>query len=187
MARDRDIFPNYKAPTPTIDASDAAEKARTRAMSKANAASRPATFLEQVENQIAKTKTSISNLENTAAELGAINPDAMKKFKGESNTEFNKRVTAAYKAQEQPTLTDEQVAQGFTVQFVRTGAGGKGEPIRAGCERGAPTVTTHACLSMCCFTMRPAHLLRLPRAGGLLLSTTRFAESGCLRAYIHIL
>ena len=129
MARlDRDnAFFNYNAPTPTIDESDAAEKRRTKAMSQANATSRPATFLEQVENQIAKTQTSISNLENTAAELGAINPDAMKKFKGETNTAFNKRVTAAYKAQDQPTLTDEQVAQGFTVQFVRTGAAGKGE------------------------------------------------------------
>jgi hypothetical protein len=129
MARlDRDnAFFDYQAPTPTVEASDAAEKARTAAMSKANAASRPATFLEQVENQIAKTQTSISNLETAAAEIGAINPEAMKKFKGETNTAFNERVTAAYKAQEQPTLTDEQVAQGFTVQFVRTGAGGKGE------------------------------------------------------------
>ena len=84
-------------------------------------------LLDRVNAQIAKTQTSISNLENTAAEIGAINPDAMKKMKGETNTAFNERVTAAYKAQEQPTLTDEQVAQGFTVQFVRTGAGGKGE------------------------------------------------------------
>jgi len=84
-------------------------------------------LLDRVNAQIAKTQTSISNLENAAAEIGAINPDAMKKMKGETNTEFNERVTAAYKAQEQPTLTDEQVAQGFTVQFVRTGAGGKGE------------------------------------------------------------
>jgi len=129
MARlDRDnAFFDYKAPTPTIDESDVAEKRRAKAMSQANAASRPATFLEQVQNQIAKTQTSISNLENTAAEIGAINPQALTKFEGETNTEFNKRVTAAYKAQEQPTLTDEQVAKGFTVQFVRTGAGGEGE------------------------------------------------------------
>ena len=67
MARlDRDIFPDYKAPTPTVDASDAAEKARTAAMSKANAASRPATFLEQVENQIAKTQARITQLEADA-------------------------------------------------------------------------------------------------------------------------
>jgi hypothetical protein len=72
---DRDnAFFDYKAPTPTIDESDAAEKRRTKAMSQANAASRPATFLEQVENQIAKTKARISTLENTQAELDAINP-----------------------------------------------------------------------------------------------------------------
>jgi hypothetical protein len=148
MARlDRDnAFFDYQAPTPTVEASDAAEKARTAAMSKANAASRPATFLEQVENQIAKTQTSISNLETAAAEIGAINPEAMKKFKGETNTAFNERVTAAYKAQEQPTLTDEQAAQGFTVQFVRTGAGGKGEyriirPMAAGVAGGSSSAS----------------------------------------------
>jgi hypothetical protein len=84
-------------------------------------------MIDKINAQIAKTQTSISNLENIAAEVGSINPEAIKKFKGESNTSFNQRVTAAYKAQEQPTLTDEQVAQGFTVQFVRTGAGGQGE------------------------------------------------------------
>lgn len=73
MARlDRDnAFFNYKAPIPTVDASDAAEKARTAAMSKANAASRPATFLEQVQNQITKTQARISTLENTQADLDA--------------------------------------------------------------------------------------------------------------------
>jgi len=79
MALDRDnAFYGYKAPTPTVDASDAAEKARIAAMSKANAKSRPATFLEQVQGQIAKTQASISNLENTQAELDA-NPNAIPK------------------------------------------------------------------------------------------------------------
>jgi len=79
MALDRDnAFYGYKAPTPTVDASDAAEKARIAAMRKANAKSRPATFLEQVEAQIAKTQASISNLENTQAELDA-NPNAIPK------------------------------------------------------------------------------------------------------------
>ena len=79
MALDRDnAFYGYKAPTPTVDASDAAEKARIAAMRKANAKSRPATFLEQVEGQIAKTQASISNLENTQAELDA-NPNAIPK------------------------------------------------------------------------------------------------------------
>jgi len=104
-------------------------------------------MIDKVNAQIAKTQTSISNLENIAAEVGSINPAAMKKMKGESNTAFNERVTAAYKAQEQPTLTDEQVAQGFTVQFVRTGAGGQGEyrvirPMGFGTGTGSSTAVT---------------------------------------------
>ena len=79
MALDRDnAFYGYKAPTPTVDASDAAEKARIAAMRKANAKSRPATFLEQVEGAISNTQASISNLENTQAELDA-NPNAIPK------------------------------------------------------------------------------------------------------------
>ena len=79
MALDRDnAFYGYKAPTPTVDASDAAEKARIAAMRKANAKSRPATFLEQVEGAISKTQASISNLENTQAELDT-NPNAIPK------------------------------------------------------------------------------------------------------------
>ena len=96
MALDRDnAFYGYKAPTPTVDASDAAEKARIAAMRKANTASRPATLLEQVEAQIAKTQASISNLENTQAEIGAINPSALTKGKNETNSAFNARVKAA--------------------------------------------------------------------------------------------
>ncbi|NBR24864.1 MAG: hypothetical protein EBU08_14050 [Micrococcales bacterium] len=108
MARlDRDnAFYNYVAPTPTIDVSDAAEKARTKAMSKANAASRPQTFLEQVESQIAKTTARISTLENTATELGAINPDVMTKFEGESNSAFLKRKQAAEKLARQNAIAE---------------------------------------------------------------------------------
>lgn len=108
MARlDRDnAFYNYVAPTPTIDVSDAAEKARTKAMSKANASSRPQTFLEQVESQIAKTTARISTLENTATELGAINPDVMTKFEGESNSAFLKRKQAAEKLARQNAIAE---------------------------------------------------------------------------------
>jgi hypothetical protein len=67
MALDRDNpFYAYKASAPTVDASDAAEKAKIAAMRKANAASRPATFLEQVENQIAKTQARVTQLEADA-------------------------------------------------------------------------------------------------------------------------
>jgi hypothetical protein len=118
--------------TPTVDEQTKAAGMRaaqndSAAAAKAIAKTPDELMIDRINAQITKTQTSISNLENAAAEIGAVNPEAMKKFKGESNTSFNERVTAAYKAQEQPTLTDEQAAQGFTVQFVRTGAGGKGE------------------------------------------------------------
>jgi len=119
-------------PTPVVDEQTKAAGMRaaqndSAAAAKAIAKTPDELMIDRINAQITKTQTSISNLENAAAEIGAVNPEAMEKFKGESNTSFNERVTAAYKAQEQPTLTDEQVAQGFTVQFVRTGAGGKGE------------------------------------------------------------
>lgn len=118
--------------TPVVDeqtkiAAMRAAAAAVPAAQKAIAKTPDELMIDKINAQITKTQTSISNLENIAAEVGSINPEALKKFKGESNTAFNERVTAAYKAQEQPTLTDAQVAQGFTVQFVRTGAGGKGE------------------------------------------------------------
>jgi hypothetical protein len=129
MARINESFSNLG---PAVDeqtkaAGMRAAQSDSAAAAKAIAKTSDELMIDRINAQITKTQTSISNLENAAAEIGAINPDAMKKFKGETNTAFNERVTAAYKAQEQPTLTDEQVAQGFTVQFVRTGAGGKGE------------------------------------------------------------
>jgi hypothetical protein len=118
--------------TPVVDEQTKAAAARAAqaavpAAAKAIAKTPDELMIDRINTQIGKTQTSISNLENIQAEIGAVNPAALKKAKGETNTAFNERVTAAYKAQEQPTLTDEQVAQGFTVQFVRTGAAGKGE------------------------------------------------------------
>ena len=139
--------------TPIVDeqtraAAARAAQAASPAAAKAIAKTPDELMIDRINTQIGKTQTSISNLENTAAELGSINPDAMKKFKGETNTAFNERVTAAYKAQEQPTLTDEQVAQGFTVQFVRTGAGGKGEyriirPMGSGVASGSASASSN--------------------------------------------
>jgi hypothetical protein len=118
--------------TPVVDEQTRAAAARAAqaaapAAAKAIAKTPDELMIDRINTQIAKTQTSVFNLETAAAEIGAINPATLKKFTGETNTAFNERVTAAYKAQEQPTLTDEQVAQGFTVQFVRTGAAGKGE------------------------------------------------------------
>lgn len=104
-------------------------------------------LVDRINAQIAKTQASVSNLENVAAEVGSLNPKALTKLPGETNTQFNARVTAAYKAQEQPTLTEEEKAQGYTVQFVRTGAAGEGEyrkirpSIFGGMSLGTPAVT----------------------------------------------
>jgi hypothetical protein len=137
--------------TPVVDeqtkaAGMRAAQAAAPAAAKAIAKTQDELNIDRINAQIAKTQTSVSNLETAAAEIGAINPAALKKFTGETNTAFNKRVTAAYKAQEQPTLTDAQVAQGFTVQFVRTGAAGKGEyriirPMAASVGTGSTLVS----------------------------------------------
>lgn len=52
-------------------------------------------MLERLSAQIAKNQASIKSLENTATELGALNPSAMTKAAGETNTQFNARVKAA--------------------------------------------------------------------------------------------
>ena len=74
-------------------------------------------------------------------------PSQLTKTTGESNTAFNARVTTAYKEMSpQPELTEEQIAAGATVKWVRTGAAGVGEykivyPIGVGYNpsTGAPT------------------------------------------------
>ena len=52
-------------------------------------------MIEKLNAQIAKSQASVASLENTATELGALNPSAMTKAKGETNTQFNARVKAA--------------------------------------------------------------------------------------------
>jgi NADPH-dependent ferric siderophore reductase len=51
--------------------------------------------IDRINAQIAKTQSSVSNLEKTATELGALNPNAMTKAPGETNAEFLSRKTAA--------------------------------------------------------------------------------------------
>jgi hypothetical protein len=66
----------------------------------------------------------------TEAQLqeGISDPARLTKLPGETNTQFNARVVKAYKdLSPQPELTPEEEAAGFKIQFVRTGAGGKGE------------------------------------------------------------
>jgi hypothetical protein len=67
-------------------------------------------------------------LNDEQIEAGKDDPATFKKLPTESNTDFNKRVTEGYKTfGNLIELTPEEEAAGFKVQFVRTGAGGKGE------------------------------------------------------------
>ena len=58
---------------------------------------------------------------------GGKSTDPANRLPGETASQANARITAAYKAQTQPELTKEGAAAGATIEFVRTGAGGVGE------------------------------------------------------------
>ena len=57
---------------------------------------------------------------------GGKSTDRTNRLPGETATEANARITAAYKNQPKPELTQEGKAAGATMEFVRTGAGGVG-------------------------------------------------------------
>ena len=57
---------------------------------------------------------------------GGKSTDRANRLPGETASEANARITAAYKAQPIPELTQEGKAAGATMEFVRTGAGGVG-------------------------------------------------------------
>jgi hypothetical protein len=57
---------------------------------------------------------------------GGKSTDRANRLPGETATEANARITAAYKDQPVPELTKEGKAAGATMEFVRTGAGGVG-------------------------------------------------------------
>jgi hypothetical protein len=57
---------------------------------------------------------------------GGKSTDRANRLPGETATEANARITAGYKAQTKPELTQEGAAAGATIEFVRTGAGGVG-------------------------------------------------------------
>jgi len=58
---------------------------------------------------------------------GGSSTDRANRLPGETGTEANARITAAYKAQEKPALTIEGEAAGAQIKFVRTAAGGIGD------------------------------------------------------------
>ena len=79
-------------------------------------------------DQALKDAAESLGLSQEQIEAGKDDPATFVKLPGESNTDFNRRVTEGYKAFAAPVeLTPEEQAAGFKVQFVRTGAGGQGE------------------------------------------------------------
>lgn len=58
---------------------------------------------------------------------GAKSTDRANRLPGETATEANARITAAYKSQPKPELTQEGAAAGAIIKFVRTSSGGIGE------------------------------------------------------------
>jgi hypothetical protein len=79
-------------------------------------------------DQALKDAAESLGLDDAQIEEGKTDPTTFKKLPNESNADFNKRVTQGYKDFAAPVeLTPEEEAAGFKVQFVRTGAGGKGE------------------------------------------------------------
>jgi len=79
-------------------------------------------------DQALKDAAETLGLNDEEIEAGKDDPATFKKLPTESNADFNKRVVQGYKDfGNLIELTPEEEAAGFKVQFVRTGAGGKGE------------------------------------------------------------
>ena len=79
--------------TPVVDEQTKAAAMRAAATDSAAAAKTIAKtpnelMIDRINAQIAKTQTSVSNLENVSTELAALNPSVMTKFDGESNSAF---------------------------------------------------------------------------------------------------
>lgn len=79
--------------------------------------------LDYLKNR-ADELTQLETQAGATAVAGGVKPP---KLPGESNTQYNARITEYYKAQPKPELNDLQRAAGGIVQFVRTGAAGEGE------------------------------------------------------------
>jgi hypothetical protein len=79
-------------------------------------------------DQALKDAAESLGLNDAQIEEGKTDPATFKKLPTESNTDFNNRVVQGYKDfGNLIELTPEEEAAGYTVKFVRTGAGGKGE------------------------------------------------------------
>jgi len=79
-------------------------------------------------DQALKDAAESLGLDQEQIEAGKDDPATFVKLPNETNTAFNNRVTQGYKDFSTPVdLTPEETAAGYKVQFVRTGAAGKGE------------------------------------------------------------
>jgi len=98
-------------------ASDAANEARLAAAAKA---------AETAAKTAADKQAAIDAATAATVAAGGKSTDRANRLPGETATEANARITAGYKAQAKPELTQEGAAAGATIEFVRTGAGGVG-------------------------------------------------------------
>ena len=87
------------------------------------------------------TQAEIDAATQAVVDAGGSSTDPKNRLKGETASEANARITAAYKAQPKPELTKEGKAAGATIEFVRTGAGGVGE-YKEVFPMGTPIPTT---------------------------------------------
>jgi hypothetical protein len=118
-----------------MSARDAANDARLAAAAKAAAdAARPLTQAEIA----AKTAEQVA--------AGIKSTDRAARLPGETASQANARITAGYKEQPKPELTQEGKAAGATIEFVRTGAGGVGT-YKEVFPMGTPIPTTRTTTS----------------------------------------
>jgi hypothetical protein len=99
MARDPQggSFSSKVVDEQTKAAAARAAAASSAAAKKAIAKTPDELAIDRINAQIAKSQASVSSLEKTATELGAINPSVMTKAAGESNAQFLARKNAAEK------------------------------------------------------------------------------------------
>ena len=78
------------------------------------------------EKATADAKAAADKATAAVVAAGGSSTDRANRLPGETAAQANARITAAYKAQAKPELTQEGKAAGATIEFVRTGAGGVG-------------------------------------------------------------
>ena len=90
------------------------------------AEARIAAAKKAAEKATADAKVAADKATAAVVAAGGSSTDRANRLPGETASQANARITAAYKAQAKPELTQEGKAAGATIEFVRTGAGGVG-------------------------------------------------------------